>query len=271
MLANPIRIANSDTAPRVFAWADSHTLIIFANPPLGAGTAGPAYSYDINTKALTPLNGVNGAIEGVVRCGVLFYSTLGAFAGLGDANHTQVATISVNRYDLASAAAIGAPIDIGKASTYGGAEGAIDYAGWDASPDGGKIVFQKETVANGPKITSTWFAANADGTGAVAILPQLTAQNGARMAISPDGAQVAVTNANPSPNAASGPVSGGSTVFFDKPDGYSQPAWLANNMGFFSDNGYLTPSSFALFSPCGGAHCNGTPAVVKANYPATLP
>ncbi|HEX3272782.1 MAG TPA: hypothetical protein VHR15_19210, partial [Ktedonobacterales bacterium] len=35
MLASPIHIANSDTAPRLFAWADTHTLIIFANPPLG--------------------------------------------------------------------------------------------------------------------------------------------------------------------------------------------------------------------------------------------
>jgi hypothetical protein len=271
MLANPIRIANSDTAPRLFAWADSHTLIIFASPPLGSGTGGPAYSYDINTKALTPLTGVNGAIEGVVRCGVLFYSTLGSFSGLGDANHSQVATISLNRYDLAGATAIGSPIDLGKASTYGGAEGAIDYAGWDASPDGSKIVYQHEAVAGGPKITSTWFAANADGSGALAILPQLTSQNGARMAISPDGAQVAVTNANPAPNVASGPTSGGSTVFFDKPYGFSQPAWLANSTGFFSDNGILTPNQVTLFSPCGSSHCNGASAVVKATYPATLP
>ena len=65
-------------------------------------SGGPSYSYDINTKALTPLKGVDGAIEGVVRCGVLFYSTLGKFSGLGDVNHTQVATISINRYDLGS-------------------------------------------------------------------------------------------------------------------------------------------------------------------------
>jgi hypothetical protein len=272
MLASPIHIANSDTAPRLFAWADTHTLIIFANPPLSGGPAGPSYRYDINTKALTPLKGVDGAIEGVVRCGVLFYSTLSKFSGLGDANHTQVATIRINRYDLASATAIGAPIDIGKASTYGGAEGAIDYAGWDASPDGSHIVYQKEAVAAGPNITSTWFAANADGSGAVPILPKVTSQNGARMAISPDATQVAVTNANPTPNVASGPVSGGSTVFYDTPVGYSQPAWLANSKGFFSDSGsFSSPLKFALFSPCGSSHCNGTPAVVKASYPATLP
>jgi hypothetical protein len=271
MLANPIRIANSDTAPRLFAWADSHTLIIFANPPLSGAPAGASYSYDINTQALTPLKGVDGAIEGVVRCGVLFYSTLGTFAGLGDINHTQVAPVSLNRYDLASATAIGAPIDIGKASTYGGAEGAITYPGWDASPDGSHIAYQKMAVAGGPKTTSSWFAANADGSGAVAILPKLTSDSGARLAISPDATQVAVTNANPAPNVASGPISGGSTVFYDKPYGFSQPAWLANSKGFFSDNGILTPNQVTLYSPCGGSHCNGTPAVVKATYPATLP
>jgi hypothetical protein len=272
MLANPIYVANSDIVPRVFAWADTHTLIIFANPPLNGASAGASYSYDINTKALTPLKGVDGAIEGVVRCGVLFYSTLGAFAGLGDVSHTQTATISVNRYDLAGAAAIGSPVDIGKASTYGGAEGAIDYAGWDASPDGSHIVYQHEAVAAGPKITSTWFAANADGSGAVAILPKLTADGGARMAISPDAAQVAVSGANPAPNVASGPMSGASTVFFDTPNGYSQPAWLANSSGFFADSGVeSSPVKFALYGACGSSHCNGTPVAAKANFPATLP
>ena len=64
---------------------------------------------------------------------------------------------------------------------------------------------RREAVAAGPNITSTWFAANADGSGAVAILPKLTSESGARMAISPDATQVAVTNANPTPNVASGP------------------------------------------------------------------
>ncbi len=136
MLANPIYVANSNTAPRLFAWADTHTLIIFASSALYGPTSGPSYSYDINTKALTPLPGVTNAIEGVVRCGVLFYSALGTFSGLGDVNHTQVAPVSINRYDLGTNSAIGAPIDIGKASTYGGAEGEITYPGWDASPDG---------------------------------------------------------------------------------------------------------------------------------------
>jgi hypothetical protein len=270
-LSAPINVANSDKAPRMFTWADAHTLIIFANPNLNGAPSGASYSYDINTSTLTPLPGITtGAVEGVARCGVLFYSTFGAFSNIGGS--TQVATTSINRYDLGTNSAIGAPIDIGKASTYGGAEGEITYPGWDASLDGGHIAYQKMAVAVGPTITSTWFAANADGSGVVAILPKLTSESGARMAISPDGSQVAVTNANPTPNVASGPVSGGSTVFYDTPAGYSQPAWLANSKGFFSDSGsFSSPLKFALFSPCGSSHCNGTPAVVKASYPATLP
>ena len=54
MLASPDHVANSDTAPRMFAWADTHTLIIFANPTAERRAPGASYSYDIDTKSLTP-------------------------------------------------------------------------------------------------------------------------------------------------------------------------------------------------------------------------
>jgi hypothetical protein len=274
-LPQPITVANTDRPPRLFAWADTHTLIIFANPPVSnRSQSGPAaYSYNTNTSILTPLPGVTGAIEGVVRCSTLFYLTLGPFAvvSASDPNHTMAAPTYLNRYDLSSHTAIGAAVNIGQASTFPGAEGEVDYAGWDASPDGSRIAYQHETVAAGPTISSTWFAANADGSGAAAILPAVTSNSGARMAISPDGKQVAVTNANPSPNVASGPMSGGSTVFFDSPSGDGQPAWLPNGRGFFARSvPPHSPQSVLFYSPCGNPHCNGTQVVAKADYPATL-
>ena len=173
-LPSPIEIANSDRIPRMLTWADNHTLIIFANPSLSGDLTGPAYSYDLTTSKLTPLPKLRGAIEGVVRCGVVFYLTVGAFSPLSpaDANQTQVAGTYINRYDLSTNTAIGAPIKIGEASTWAGAEGTVDYAGWDVSQDGLHIAYQTEHVTAGPTIASTWFAANADGTGAVTILEE---------------------------------------------------------------------------------------------------
>jgi hypothetical protein len=275
MLAHPITVASAGTPPRLFTWANNHTLIIFANPAVSnRDPAGASYSYDINTHTLTTLPGITGAIEGVVRCGTLFYLSIGSFSlvSASDPNHTMVASTYINRYNLATHAAIGSKIKIGQASTYGGAEGQVDYAGWDASADGSRIVYQHESVGIGPHISSTWFVANADGSGASAILPSVTANSGARMAISPDGSQVAVTEANPSPNVASGPLSGGSSVFYDSPSGYGQPAWQAESRGFYASSAYpYTPDSVLLYSPCGAAHCMGSPVVAKANNPATLP
>jgi hypothetical protein len=274
LLPSPIKIANSDRIPRLFAWADPQTLIVFANPALNGAPAGPTYSYNIVTKALTPLAGAKGAIEGVVRCSTLFYSTVGTFAIISpsDPNHTQSAPLFLNRYDLSTNAVVGAPIKIGEASTWAGAEGDVDYAGWDASQDGKRIAYQTEKVTPGPTIVSTWFAANADGTGASPILLKVTSNQGARMAISPDGAQVAVTEAMPAPDAVSGTMSGGPATFYDTPLGFAQPAWLANSHGFFASSSTTSsPISVILYVPCGTAHCSGTTVIAKASYPATLP
>lgn len=274
LLPSPIKIANSDRIPRLFTWADPRTLIVFANPALNGAPAGPTYSYNIITQALTPLAGAKGAIEGVVRCGILFYSTVGTFAIISpsDPNHTQSAPLFLNRYDLSTNTVVGAPIKIGEASTWAGAEGDVDYAGWDASQDGTRIAYQTEKVTPGPTIVSTWFAAHADGTGANPILLKVTSNQGARMAISPDGAQVAVTEAMPAPDAVSGTMSGGPATFYDTPLGFAQPAWLANSHGFFASSSTTTsPISVILYVPCGAAHCTGTTVIAKASYPATLP
>lgn len=274
LLPSPVKIANSDRIPRLFAWADAHTLIVFANPALNGAPVGPTYSYNITTQALTPLAGAKGALEGVVRCGILFYSTVGAFAILSpsDPNHTQSAPLFINRYDLSTNTGVGAPFKIGAASTWAGAEGDVDYAGWDVSQNGTRIAYQTEKVTPGPTIASTWFAANADGTGASPILLKVTANQGARMAISPDGTQVAVTEAMPAPDVVSGTMSGGPATFYDTPLGFAQPGWLANSHGFFaSSSTTASPISVLLYIPCGATHCAGTAVVAKASYPATLP
>jgi hypothetical protein len=256
---------------RLFAWADTHTLIIFANADLNA-PLGPSYSYDITSNTLTPLPGVTGALEGVVRCSVLFYLTAGAPTYL-DGNLSR-APVLIHRYDLSSHTAIGVPVFIGDAAIFEfpAQDNQPDYPGWDASPDGSHLAYQQMTGAKGPSFSSIWLATKADGTGPVPILPSVSSDGGVRMAISPDGTLVAVTQAHPAPSVFVGPLSGGAVTKFISPIGLGQPAWLANSGGFFaSSTSDAIPASVLLFSlRCRGA-CVGAPVVANASNPATLP
>lgn len=267
-LTHPITSTQPNQPNRIFAWADTHTLIIFP------GTGSPVLSYDLNTNALTTLDGTTDAIEGVVRCSTLFYMT---YSGISSQSHPVVPE-QIHRYDLASHAALGAPITIGTAGTWGGAEGQIFFGGWDVSADGAHLAYQHltTTVSGGGSDmtqTSQWFAANADGSGAVSILPSLTSNGPSYLAISPDGAQVAVTSADPAPNVASGTLSGGATRFYDSPNGYSHPAWRADSQAFYASTlSYVdTSDSIALFALGSGAHATGSTATSSASNPVSLP
>ncbi len=265
-LATSINVASEDTPHRLFAWADTHTLIIF--------TASSAQRYDLTTNTLTPLPGISGAVEGVVRCSTLFYS---AYPGLNSASNPVVSE-QLNRYDLTTSAPIGAPITIGNAGTWGGGEGHVEYGGWDVSPDGAHLAYQSlaltETAGGGGlNESSHWYTANVDGSGATSILPSATANAMAYVSISPDGAYVAVTNANPTPNVLSGPLAGGATRFYDSPSGYSQLAWSADSSGFYAGTSGdpFTPGAIALYPIGAGGHATGSTAVAGANAPASLP
>jgi len=268
-----------DEETRDLAWADNHTLIVFPGIGGRSGTS-DTYSYDINTHAATVLPGVTRAIEGEVRCGTLYWLEIGAFAAISpaDPDHTQKAPARLHRYDLAGHAEIGSPIALSDATTYGGAEGQIEYAGWDVSRDGARLVYQHmtATVSGGAlHISSQFFAANSDGTGAAAILagpPPVTSTSGAHISISPDGTLVAVTNAQGTPTGATGPISGAGGTKFYSPDAGGQPAWLPDNSGFFATAG----ASGAIYqyllatAPVGG-RIPGTNVHATGTYPTTLP
>jgi hypothetical protein len=271
-LAQPILDAQEDQSPRIFAWADNHTLIILP----GAISSANAQSYDLTTGTLTTLPGTAGAAEGVVRCSTLFFMTYTGITPLG----SPVVPEQIHRYNLTTHAATGAPITIGTAGTWGGAEGQVYYGGWDVSPDGAHLVYQKlaTTVTGGGtgsdiRQSSTWFAAHADGSGAVSILPSLTANGPSYLKISPDGTQVAVTAANPAPNVASGPMSGGPTRFYDSPSGYTYPAWRADSQAFYASTlQYLSATDTIALYPLGtSAHAPGSTAVSPGDMPASLP
>jgi hypothetical protein len=226
-LEGAITWPSESTGRRIFSWADSHTLIIVAQH---------AYSYDITSGTLSPLPGITGAQEGVVRCSTLFYTTYGTFAPIAGAPAPQAtkAPVLLNRYSLVTHTALGSPMTLGEASTYPGAEGQITGLGWDVSRDGTKVAYQQATAkySGGNLVTSSkFYAANADGSGKVQILPQATSNSPAFVAISPSGTLVAVTAANPTPNVLSGSLSGGSLRAYT-PDSDGAPSWLADNSGF---------------------------------------
>jgi hypothetical protein len=267
-LVHPVTNAQADQPQRLFAWADSHTLIIFT------GASSPVQAYDVTTNTLTTLSGTDGAIEGVVRCSTLFYMT---YTGISVPGSPVVPEL-LHRYDLASHAPIGAPITIGTSGTWGGAEGQIFYGGWDVSADGTHIAYQSLATTEtgggtGMTQSSHWYSANADGSSAVSILPSLTSNDPAYLAISPDGSQLAVTSADPAPNVASGPMSGGATRFFDSPNGFSRPAWRADSQAFFASTlPYIdTSDTIAQYLLGAGTHATGSTAIAPGDMPASLP
>jgi hypothetical protein len=270
-----------DEETRDLAWADNHTLIVF--PGIGGrGGASSTYSYDITTNTATALPGVTNAIEGEVRCGTLYWLEIGSFTVLnaGDPNHNAKAPARLHRYDLAGHAAIGGPIPLGDATTAGGAEGQIGYPGWDVSRDGTRLAYQRMTAtyaAGDLHIASQFLAANADGSGAAAILtgpPPVTSTSPADLSFSPNGALVAVSNAQSTPTVATGPSSGAGGTKFYSPDAGGQPAWLSDNSGFYAEAAGASTTDiyqYLLATPPVAGRIPGTDVHPNATFATTLP
>jgi hypothetical protein len=277
------------------AWADNHTLILFprvAYQESGAGTSlvpsgsVTVTSYDITTHALTTLPGITNAFDGEVRCATLYYLSVPTLNRIG-ANSFGVSlfrgTASLYRYDLASHTVTGSGVVLGNTAASEGSElGPYPSApGWDVSQDSTHLVYQHMTVsaASGAhpdgNTTSQFFVANTDGTGATGILPSGGANSSASVAISPNGALVAVTDANPTPNIMTGPLAGGALRAY-APDATGTPAWLADSSGFdalgFTDAGELGVERYLLSTPPGPlSRVPGTTVVPGGSTPFSLP
>ena len=265
-----------ESVHRVFAWADNHTLIIFGG--FGGGSNGSGgtvtYRYDISQNSLTPLPGVTAAYEGVVRCNTLFYLEVSPLAQIGGSAISKGSAL-LHRYDLTTQSEIGAPITLGDTSTFRGAEGDVELLGWDASPDGTRIVYQQTKVSldNNQRLvkTSKFFAANADESGANAILTGATATSGVFLAISPDGQLVAVTNAQPTPAVLSGSLSGGAAHYY-QPDAEGPPIWLADSSGFEVDSALGSEQGIERWTlNTGGGKAQGATVHQNSDSPAILP
>jgi hypothetical protein len=226
---------------------------------------------------------LTGGVEGEVRCGTLYWLELTPLSPSGSSGGFQYyrGQANLHRYDLASHSAIGSPIAIGDTNSNGGAEGQVDWPGWDVSRDGTHLVYQQMTITfNGTEnhVSSAFKLASSDGSGATAVLAgtnPVTSTSGTHLSFSADGTQVAVTNAQSTPTVASGPTAGG-TLRYYSPDAVDQPAWLPDNSGFLAATQGDTPAvdiyQYLLATPLGGnGRAPGTEVHATGSDPATLP
>lgn len=227
---------------RAYAWIDSAHLVVL-------GYTG-AYVYQLGGGGVSQLPGIANAVEGVVRGSTLFYLTNTGFgAGLDSKLH---------RYDLSAKQPLPSTIDLGSFGSCQCSPGNFSFQGWDASPDGAHVVYQVTTAKNGQGVgsiaSSRVMYANADGSGATQIAQYMITSSLVRMRLSPDGSQVAITNALPSPSVISACVNspGGKTdpcFHAYTPDAVDLPAWSADGHSFFAASNVISDNGGAGIHP----------------------
>jgi hypothetical protein len=185
-----------------FAWADTHTLLLFyGGNVLNQGSSGPTYSYDVTTKTLSQLPGITDAAEGVVRCSTLFYLSLTPLTTqVGedpqDGYTYYSGTALLHRYDLKTQTELGQPVTLGATLAFTGPM--TSNAGappWDVSAGGKLLVYEPTAVdktdPTRPFLTTQQLvAANVDGSNARTLS---TTEGGPYITISPDSRFVAFT------------------------------------------------------------------------------
>lgn len=229
---------------RPFAWADARTLIIFAG--VGSGTDGldgpQTYRYDLASGKVTSLPGLANAVEGAVRCSTIFWLGLSDLSSIGGSLGATFyrGQVQLSRYDLATHKGIGQPLSLGDTSAEDSGPWSVNWPGWDISADGALIVYQQMSITfDGSQevVTSTIHETNAGGGGSRIIFagPETVMLAGAaRLAVSPDGRQVAMTESPSTPAAVSGsfPDSGGFKSY--SPAARGQPVWMPDGSGFLA-------------------------------------
>lgn len=210
--------------------------------------AGNIYTYQLGAASAIPLPGVANAVEAVVRGTTLFW--------VSQAVASPTWTYTLHRYDLNAQAALPGSVSLGSAGTCACSSGDLHTPGWDASPDGGHIVYQAVTPSNafaGAIASSHIYYANADGSGAIQIARYMVTNQLVKLQISPNGQWVAFTNALPSPATLTASVSspggaGDSTFHGYSPDTYNYPVWKWDSSQFWAgsiDAADSTPLSHA--------------------------
>jgi hypothetical protein len=188
--------------------------------------------------ANSTLVGATGGEDNVVRGSILYFSHFTSGYGPGG-------TAVLQRYNMSTHAALPGSVSLGTIPGCECSPGDFRLPGFDVSPDGAHIAYQVATPA-GDSITSQFFYANADGSGASRIAKYAsriakyaTAHSTVDMRISPNGALVAIAGAEPPPDVVTASVSslgdnGDPNLHFYTPSSGSYPAWKWDNSAFWS-------------------------------------
>lgn len=211
---------------RTSGWLDNNT-IFFVN---GTGI----FTYRLGSGSTTLLPGGHLADEAVLRGTTLFWTSL----DVGGSNWIT----TLHRYDMTAHSALPGTIALGQMHMCQCSPGDLPTPGWDASPDGSRVVYQVVTPKTGTDFgitSSRVYAANADGSGATQIARYMTTTDLIRMLFSPNGRLVAFTGALPSPSVISAsstsPGTAGDPNFHAyTPDAVSFPVWKWDNSSFWA-------------------------------------
>lgn len=228
---DPIPNTDALTNGRSVGWLDNSTVWISGS---SVNTLGPGGVHTMPA----------GGVEAVVRGDTLFYLAMG-----GNGYPNMAATL--HRFSLSAHHDLNT-INLGSFQLpQGRSPGDFHFQGWDASPDGSHIVYQVTTPGTAGESqlegisSSKIYYASADGSGATQILQYMSTTNTVRIRFSPDGTQVAVTEAAPLPDIITGCVNStgvsGDPCFhsYTLPAGQfssNYPAWAADGHSFLVES-----------------------------------
>jgi len=278
---------------RGLAWADNHTLLILAPSDVGLGGFLPFHStplrYDLTTQTVTPLPGVHDSIQGVVRCGTLFYLAMTEMTEFlacvqnppSPAFYWNRGAAFLHRYNLATHTEIGYPYTLGQTSSCPFLnDGKADAMGWDVSADGSLLVYQQTSVTQlspfSIQTTSQFMALQFNTTPPTPILIGAQSSEDAYVAIAPDQKDVVVAATMPFGQPLTAPVywgtvAGGAASSLS-PSAGGLPAWYADSTGFAASqaggeipDGGLDIEQYQLGVP------NAVGQIATADHPTSLP
>lgn len=189
---------NAITNERSVGWLDNTTLYF---------AGGSVNVYQLGATSVTALPGTTGAVSATVRGSQLFYVTFVYDHSSGVQIHALL-----HRYSPTSQRDV-TVIDLGAFNLPTG-QSPPDFhsEGWDVSADGTHVVYQVTAAGPVPPTSpigissSRIYYASADNSTRSQILQYLATNNLVRLRLSPDGRQVAVTEAIPAPDIISGCV-----------------------------------------------------------------
>jgi hypothetical protein len=218
--SNSIRITQ-----RSAGWIDNSTIWYINFNGLSTYTLGGG-----STSLVSSLGGVHPE-EAALRGSTLFYES-GSYSG----------SQTVRRFDMSSHTILPGTISLGTTGSCACSPGDFRTPGWDVSPDGSHIAFEVVTPSSsmpGGIASALFYYANADGSGASQIAAAVLSHTIARILISPNGALIAISSAQPTPTVASASVSSHGSgsdpnMRFYHPDAFDFPVWKWDSSQFWA-------------------------------------